>query len=119
MAKILIADDSGFMRRILKNILAKAGYTNIVEAENGEETVSVYRDEKPDLVLLDIVMKKKYGTESLKDIIGINPDAKVVMVSAVGQEKVIEEAMALGAKGFIVKPFKEEDVIKSVKDILS
>ncbi|HDH41370.1 MAG TPA: response regulator [Candidatus Altiarchaeales archaeon] len=118
MTKILLADDSAFMRKILTNILAKAGYTDIIEAEDGEETVSIYKRERPDLILLDIVMKKKYGTESLKDILEINPDAKVIMVSAVGQEKVIEEAMQLGAKGFIVKPFKEDEVIKKVKEVL-
>jgi len=118
MPKILLADDSAFMRKILTNMLAKIGYTDIIEAEDGEEAVSVYNREKPDLVLLDIVMKKKYGTESLKDILGINPDAKVIMVSAVGQEKVIEEAMQLGAKGFVVKPFKEDDVITKIKEVL-
>ena len=118
MTKILLADDSAFMRRILTNILAKAGYTEIVEAGDGEEAVSKYTAEKPDLVLLDIVMKKKYGTESLKDILRLNPKANVVMVSAVGQEKVIEESMGLGAKGFVVKPFKEEDVLKKVKEVL-
>lgn len=118
MAKILLADDSAFMRKILTNILAKAGQTTIVEASDGDEAVEVYKREKPDLVLLDIVMKRKYGTESLKEIMQINPNAKVLMVSAVGQEKVIEEAMGLGAKGFIVKPFKEEEVLNKVKEIL-
>jgi two-component system chemotaxis response regulator CheY len=118
MAKILLADDSAFMRKILTNILAKAGQTTIVEASDGDEAVEVYKREKPDLVLLDIVMKRKYGTESLKEIMQINPQAKVLMVSAVGQEKVIEEAMGLGAKGFIVKPFKEEEVLNKVKEIL-
>jgi two-component system chemotaxis response regulator CheY len=118
MAKILLADDSAFMRKILTNILAKAGQTTIVEASDGDEAVEVYKRDKPDLVLLDIVMKRKYGTESLKEIMQINPNAKVLMVSAVGQEKVIEESMGLGAKGFIVKPFKEEEVINKVKEIL-
>lgn len=118
MVKILLADDSAFMRKILTNILAKAGYTTIVEAGDGDEAVEVYNREKPDLVLLDIVMKKKYGTESLKDILKINPAAKVLMVSAVGQEKVIEESTSIGAKGFVVKPFKEEEVLAKVKQIL-
>lgn len=118
MVKILLADDSAFMRKILTNILAKAGYTTICEASDGEETVEVYKREKPDLVLLDIVMKKMYGTESLREILKFDPNAKVLMVSAVGQEKVIEESMAIGAKGFVVKPFKEEEVLAKVKQIL-
>lgn len=118
MTKILLADDSAFMRKILTNILTKRGYTEIIEAVDGEETVAAYSRDKPDLVLLDIVMKKKYGTEALKDIMQIDPNAKVIMVSAVGQEKVIEEAIQLGAKGFVVKPFKEEEVMNKVKEVL-
>ncbi|HIE34040.1 MAG TPA: response regulator [Candidatus Altiarchaeales archaeon] len=70
MTKILIADDSAFMRKILKNILSKARYTDIVEAEDGEDAVRKFTEVKPDLVLLDIIMEKKYGTDALKDILG-------------------------------------------------
>jgi len=118
MVKILSADDSAFMRKLLIKSLNKLGYTDIIEVENGKDAVAKYKSDKPDLVMLDIVMKEEYGTEALKEIMAYDPNAKVIMVSSVGQEKVIEEAMASGAKAFISKPFKEEDLQAKIKEIL-
>lgn len=118
MVKILSADDSAFMRKLLIKSLNKLGYDEILEAENGKEAVEKYKSEKPDLVLLDIVMKEEYGTEALKEIIAFDADAKVIMVSSVGQEKVIQEALDSGAKAFIAKPFKEEDIESKINEIL-
>jgi len=115
--KILMADDSSFMRSILTNILKKENYTDLVEAVNGDEAVSKFKSEKPDLVLLDIIMEKKDGIEVLKEIKEIDPSSKVVMVSAVGQEQMVEEAMKLGAENFIVKPFDSNKVIETIKEI--
>ena len=118
MVKVLIVDDSAFMRKILKNILVKAGYADVVEATNGQEAVAACTKDKPDLVLLDIIMEKKDGIEALKEIKVVNGAAKVVMVSAVGQEKMVKEAMDLGADDFIVKPFDGTKVTETVKKIL-
>ncbi len=118
MAKVLVADDSAFMRKILKNILVKAGHTDVVETADGEETVKKYNSEKPDLVLLDIIMEKKDGIEALKEIKAKDKGAKVVMVSAVGQEQMVKEAMELGANDFIVKPFDSSKVADTVKKVL-
>jgi len=115
MKKILLADDSAFMRKLLRGVLSDGGYEYIVEAENGEEAVSVYNREKPDLVLLDIIMEKKDGLQVLKEIREINPEAKVIMVTAIGQEYLMKKAMRLGAKGFVVKPFKDEKILELVK----
>lgn len=118
MAKILLADDSAFMRKILINILNKEGHKDIIETENGEEAVAKFKKEKPDLVLLDIIMEKKDGIEALKDIMKADKDAKVVMVSAVGQEQMVKEAVTAGAQDFIVKPFNAEKVVETVKKML-
>ena len=116
--KVLIADDSAFMRTILKDIVAKSNWqqAQIIEAGDGEEALSKYSLEKPDLVLLDIVMPQKDGISVLKDIGTLAKS--VVIVSSVGQEKVIEEAKTLGAKDYIVKPFNSEDVIKVIDGLL-
>lgn len=118
MAKILIADDSTFMRKILINILQKEGYKEVFEAKDGEEAIAKFKSEKPDLVLLDIIMEKKDGIEALKDIMKADRKAKVIMISAVGQEQMIKEALKLGAKDYIVKPFDAKKVADSVKKIL-
>lgn len=112
--KILIVDDSMFMRKILKDILSKEGH-NIIEAENGAECLAKCDSEKPDLVLLDIIMPEVDGIEVLKKIGKL---AKIVVISAVGQEKMVEEAKSLGALDYIVKPFDNEKVIEAVKKVL-
>ena len=114
--KILIADDSEFMRNVLKDILKTSDYNNIIEADNGQTVIEKYKDESPDLILLDIIMPKVDGMSVLKEI---GRKANILVISAMGQEKTIEEAKNLGAKGFVVKPFDREKVIEEVKKVLS
>jgi two-component system chemotaxis response regulator CheY len=108
--RILIVDDSVFMRNIIKNALSSSNISEIFEAGNGDEAIAAYKDKKPDLVFMDIVMPVKTGLEALKEIKGIDAAAKIVMCTSVGQEKVIEEAVNSGAYDFITKPFKAEDI---------
>ncbi len=102
--KALITDDSAFMRKMLSDSLVEAGYDEILEASDGVEAVEKYRKERPDIVLLDIVMHKKSGLDALKEIKAIDPNAKVIIISAMGQDKIINEAKRLGATDFVVKP---------------
>jgi two-component system chemotaxis response regulator CheY len=118
MVKVMIADDSSFMRRILMNILTKLGYTDVVEASDGEMAVETFKSEKPDLCLLDIVMEKKDGVGVLKEIKATDANAKVIMVSAVGQEVMKQAATDAGAQGFVTKPFEENELKEIVKKVL-
>ena len=116
--KILLVDDAAFMRMLIKDALTKNGYTNILEAADGAIACDVYAAEKPDLVIMDITMPNKTGIEALKDIKGMDPMAKVVMCSAMGQEAMVVEAIKLGALDFIVKPFKPDRILQTVKKVL-
>ena len=109
MATILIADDAAFMRMRCVSLLKDLGH-EILEAENGEQAVALYREQRPDAVLLDITMPVMDGIEALKEIIAFDPDAKIAMVTAMGQQQVIMEAIKLGAKDFVVKPFDTERI---------
>ena len=109
--KILIADDSLLARKKLKDALLALGYTDIVEAKDGNEALSVYKSEKPDLVLMDTVMPEKFGTDTVKDIITENPDAVIVMVSSVGTKSYIQDSLKAGAKDFIAKPFTSSQLL--------
>lgn len=113
--KILIADDSLFMRRILKDILSDK--YNIIEAESGAKAEQQFKKEEPDLVLLDIIMPggEEEGIKVLQKIRKANPKAKVVMITAVGQDSTIEECKKLGAVDYIIKPFDREEVINIVQ----
>ena len=114
-AKILIADDSEFMRKVLKGMLEDGGLTNLIECSNGRECLDVFKTGNPDLVLLDIIMPEIDGMEVLKQIGG---KVSVIMVSAVGQEKVMDEAKRYGALGYIVKPFDKNQVLEKVGQVL-
>lgn len=116
--RILVADDSSYMRGVIKKILKSAGYTEILEATDGESAANAYKRERPDMVLLDIVMPVRSGIDALRDIRAFDPDARVVMVSAVGQEVIIKEALGMGAAGFIIKPFDESQVRGAVQKAL-
>lgn len=116
--KILLVDDAAFMRMMIKDTLTKNGYTNIIEAADGEQAVEQYQNEKPALVILDITMPNKTGIEALKDIKSMDPSAKVVMCSAMGQESMVVEAIKLGALDFIVKPFKPDRILQTVSKII-
>ena len=116
--KILLVDDAAFMRMLIKDTLTKNGYTHILEAQDGAIACTTYEAEKPDLVIMDITMPNKTGIEALADIKKMNPQAKVVMCSAMGQEAMVVEAIKLGALDFIVKPFKPDRIISTVTKIL-
>jgi len=117
MAKVLIVDDAAFMRISIKNMLTKNGYEVVGEAENGAIGVDMYKELQPDIVTMDITMPEMSGLDALKEITKVDPQAKIVMVSAMGQEAMVREAIVSGAKGFIVKPFKEEGIIAAIKKL--
>jgi two-component system chemotaxis response regulator CheY len=120
MAKrILITDDALFMRVTLKNILTQNGYDVVGEAQNGVEAVKLYQELKPDLVTMDITMPEMDGIAALKEIRGSDPEAKVVMCTAMGQKNMVVEAIQAGAKDFIVKPFQPERVLEAVGKLLA
>ena len=118
MARILLVDDAAFMRKVIKDTLSKAGYTDLHEAVDGADAVEKYNSLKPDLVLMDITMPNMDGLEALKAIRAADPNANVVMCSAMGQETMVIDAIRSGAKDFIVKPFKPERVLKTVTSIV-
>jgi len=119
MKRVMIVDDAAFMRMSLRSMLEKNGFEVVAEAENGAMGVKKYISCQPDLVTMDITMPEMDGIRALKEIKAIDPNAKVVMISALGQEPHIKEAIKLGAKYFIVKPFKEEHVIEILNKVLS
>ena len=118
MAKIMLVDDAAFMRMMLKNTLTKSGYTDFVEAQDGAEAVKKYEEEKPDLVIMDITMPNMDGLQALKKIREGDPQAKVVMCTAMGQESMVVDAIKSGAKDFIVKPFNADRITQTVGSIL-
>ena len=115
---ILIVDDAAFMRMMIKDILSKNGYTVAGEAENGIKAVEKYNELKPDLVLMDITMPDKDGIQALKDIKASDPNAKIIMCSAMGQQAMVIESIQAGAKDFIVKPFQPDRVLEAVKKVV-
>jgi len=116
--KVLIVDDALFMRNMLKEIFVRAGHQVIGEAANGVDAVERYRELRPDLVTMDIVMPLKSGIEALQEITAEDPDACVIMCSALGQDALVVEAVQAGARDFIVKPFKEERVLDVVRRVV-
>ncbi len=118
MAKILVVDDAAFMRMMVKDTLTKNGYSDLYEAADGAQAVEMYNEIKPDLVIMDITMPNMDGLEALKAIKSQNPQAQVVMCSAMGQEAMVIDAIKSGAKDFIVKPFKPDRIIKTVEQLL-
>ena len=117
LKRVLIVDDATFMRISLRNILEKNDFEVIGEGSDGVEAVSKYIELRPDIVTLDITMPEKNGIEALKEIINIDPKANVVIISALGQETFVTEAVKLGAKGFLVKPFKEDFIIRTLSKL--
>ncbi len=121
MAKVLVVDDALFMRRMLSDILKKEGIEIVGEAENGKDAIQKYEQLKPDLVTMDIVMPKIEeidGIGAVKEIIKADPQAKIIMVSAMGQHSLVVEAIQAGAKDFVTKPFQPSRVIEAVKRAL-
>ncbi len=118
MAKIMVVDDAAFMRMMIKDTLSKGGYTDLCEAADGALAVEAFQTEKPDLVLLDITMPNKNGLEALKEIKALDPNASVIMCSAMGQEAMVIDAIKSGAKDFIVKPFKPDRILEAVGKVV-
>lgn len=115
---ILICDDAAFMRMMIKDILTKNDYNVVGEAENGVKAIEAYNETHPDLVLMDITMPELDGIGALKGIREADPNACVIMCSAMGQQAMVIEAIQSGAKDFIVKPFQAERVIEAVKKVI-
>lgn len=118
MKKILIVDDSFYMRTMLKNMLTDAGYEIVGEAPNGQTALELAKETNPDLITLDVILPDNTGLDVLKGIKAEQPDMKIVIVSAVGQEVIVNEALENGALSYIVKPFSEEKVLEVVKKAL-
>jgi two-component system chemotaxis response regulator CheY len=119
LKRVLIVDDAAFMRLSLKTMLERNGFQVVGEAENGLVALKKYRELKPDIVTMDITMPEMSGIEALKEIKGYDSGAKVVIVSALGQEPMIKEAILSGANYFIIKPFKEVHVIEVLNKMLA
>ncbi|NLN81517.1 MAG: response regulator [Clostridiales bacterium] len=117
MKRVLVVDDAAFMRLVIRKLLEKNGFEVVAEAENGEIGVEKYKELRPDLVTMDITMPQANGIEALKKIREFDDKAKVVMISAMGQEVMVKEAILYGAKSFIVKPYKEEQVIETLQKV--
>jgi two-component system chemotaxis response regulator CheY len=118
MAGIMIVDDAAFMRMMIKDILTKNGFEVSGEAENGVVAVENYTIVNPDLVIMDITMPEMDGIEALKKIKAIDPSAKVIMCSAMGQQAMVIDAIQAGARDFVVKPFQPDRVVEAVKKAL-
>jgi len=118
MARVLIADDASFMRQMIREIIEPEGYEVVGEATNGIEAVDLYEELHPDVVTMDIVMPKRSGIDAVKGILAKHPDACIVMCSALGQETLVMEALQAGARDFIVKPFKPDNVISTLGKIV-
>ena len=121
MAKVLIVDDALFMRKMLADILRKEGFEIAGEAENGKDAIDKYNQVKPDLVTMDIVMPKMEeidGIAAVKEILKRDANARIIMVSAMGQHSLVVEAIQAGAKDFIVKPFQPSRVVEAIKRVL-
>lgn len=115
---VLVCDDAIFMRTMITDILSQAGYDIVGEAESGSQAVQRYRDLKPDLVTMDIVMPDMGGIEAVREIVKHDPDAKILMCSAMGQQALVVEAIQAGAKDFVVKPFQPSRVLEAVQRVL-
>ena len=114
MARVLVVDDAAFMRKMVSDALTKGGHQVVGEAGNGVEAVAQYQALKPEVTTLDITMPEKDGLSALKEIIALDPAARVIMCSALGQESKVLESIKAGAKDFVVKPFQPDRVIDAV-----
>ncbi len=117
MATVLVVDDAAFMRMRVGKLLSQNGF-QVLEAENGLEALNMYREHKPDLVLMDITMPVMDGITALKEIRQVDSQAKVVMVSAMGQQAMVIESIKAGAKDFVVKPYEPDNVMVSVRKLI-
>jgi two-component system, chemotaxis family, chemotaxis protein CheY len=119
MARILVVDDAAFMRKMVGDALTKGGHEVVGEAANGDEAIARFQELKPELMTLDITMPEKDGLAALKEIVQLDPTARVIMCSALGQESKVLESIKLGAKDFVVKPFQPARVLEAVAKALA
>ena len=117
--RVLIADDALFMRNMIKEVFSGQEFEVIGEAANGVEAIEKYRQLKPDITTMDIVMPLKSGIEAVREIVKLDRGARIVMCSALGQESLVMEAIEAGARDYIVKPFKPEKVLEVVKKVVN
>ncbi|MEE8168454.1 MAG: response regulator [Candidatus Hydrothermarchaeales archaeon] len=118
MANILIVDDSAFMRNMVKDILVQEGHTIVGEAADGDDAIAKYKELRPEIVTMDVVMPGTDGIDAVRGIIESDPNAKIIMCSALGQREMVVDALEAGAKDYIVKPFQPLMVKEVVKKIL-
>ena len=114
---ILVVDDATIMRLMLKQLL-ESNHFNVIEATDGKNAVEVYAEQRPDLVTMDITMPIMDGIAAVKEIMKIDPQAKIIMCSAMGQGNLVKEAIIAGARNFLVKPLQPERVLAAIKQIL-
>ncbi|TDA69393.1 MAG: response regulator [Clostridia bacterium] len=117
--RVLIVDDAAFMRMMIKDILGKNGYEVVAEAENGRRALELYQEHKPDVVTMDITMPEMDGIAAVKEIKKVDPQARIVMCSAMGQQMMVMEAIQAGARDFVVKPFQQERVLQALEKALA
>jgi two-component system chemotaxis response regulator CheY len=118
MARVLVVDDAAFMRKMVTDALSGGGHEIVGEAANGAEAVQRFQELRPDVMTLDITMPEKDGLTALREIIAVDPGAKVIMCSALGQESKVLESIKLGAKDFVVKPFQADRVLSAIDKAL-
>jgi two-component system chemotaxis response regulator CheY len=119
MARVLVVDDAAFMRKMVSDVLVQGGHEIVGEAGDGKEAVARFQELKPEVMTLDITMPEKDGLTALKEIIELDPSARVVMCSALGQETKVLESIKAGAKDFVVKPFQPDRVLEAVGKALA
>ncbi len=119
MARVLVVDDAAFMRKVVTDALVNGGHEVVGEASNGLEACDRFQELRPDVTTLDITMPEKDGLSALKDILAFDPQARVIMCSALGQEAKVLEAIKTGAKDFVVKPFQADRVLDAVSKALA
>lgn len=117
MKTVLIVDDAAFMRLTIRNMLVKNGFQVVGEAENGKVAIGKYNELRPDIVTMDITMPEMDGLTALKAILELDPSANIIMITAMGQQAMVKEAVLAGARGFIVKPFKEDTVLAALSKV--
>lgn len=115
---VLVCDDAVFMRTMLSDILQQAGFTIVGEADTGTKAVAKYKELRPDLVTMDIVMPDMGGIDAVREIVSFDPGARVVMCSAMGQQALVVDAIQAGAKDFVVKPFQPSRVLEAVQRVI-
>jgi two-component system chemotaxis response regulator CheY len=119
MATVVVVDDAAFMRLMLKDILVEAGHRVVAEGETGEEAVDLYQAYRPDVMTLDMVMPRKMGLAAAEEILTKDPRARLIMVSSVGQEEVAKQALKIGVRAYLLKPFRPDQVKSCVTDVLA